>query len=148
MDIKFAQVIFWENRFYIPSFVESEGELIIYSNPIHELDSDADVQQLASVIKNVLDLPRPRVPEILRSDWKKRKDPLLYATHAKNWRDINKYGAMYAITWTKKELRLDISRTDRLEYDGNKAKIYLPDTPIEEIVNEIQDDLRITRKLI
>ncbi len=38
---------------------------------------------MEKVIENVLLTPRPRVHDLSREEWKKRKDPILIATGAK-----------------------------------------------------------------
>ena len=74
-----------------------------------------------------------------------RKDPVLTTTGARSWKELAKTGAAYTIDWTDKEIRVDMSRLDkkgRWEYDPEKTCTFPPDTPLDQIIAIIMEDIR------
>lgn len=85
-------------------------------------------------------IPDPKT----RDEFLARKDPILAASGARNWKQMAKTGASYSIDWTEKEVHIDMSRLNKngvWEYDPEKKRILPPDTSIEEIVEIILEDV-------
>jgi hypothetical protein len=142
MNLRSASIIYYQGKFYIPSSVESESGVIIDAEPVYV--TGVDIGEMVKVIEHVLLAPRPRVPDLSRDEWKKRKDPVLNATGAKSWKELASKGFAYNIGWSDKQKRLDIARVDKQgkwEFDPEKVQIFSVSTPLETIVQIILDDV-------
>jgi len=142
MNLRSASIIYFQGKFYIPSRVESESGVIIDAEPVYVIG--VDMGEMEKVIENVLHTPRPRVPDLSRDEWKKRKDPVLIATGAKSWKELARKGSAYNIGWSDKQKRLDISRVDKQgkwEFDPEKVRVFSVSTPLETILKIILDDI-------
>lgn len=138
MSIRMVGIIVLHGKAYIPSLAETTSGLFIQINPIFEVDIEED--KLADVIEKVSLSPRPRVPDLTREEWKKRKDPVLTATKAKSWKELAQKGASFGLEWTDQGIRLDIPRLDqegRWEIDPSAVTLFPLNTPLKEIAKVI-----------
>jgi len=148
MNLRSASIIYYQGKFYIPSSVESESGIIIDAEPVYV--TGVDSSEMEKVIENVLLTPRPRVPDLSREEWKKRKDPILIATGAKSWKELARKGSSYNIGWSDKQKRLDIARVDKQgkwEFDPGKVRVFSVSTPLETILKIILDDVHLKNDL-
>jgi hypothetical protein len=137
-----SSIIYFQGKFYIPSHVECESGFYIDVEPVYV--TGVDMSEMKKAIECVLLTPRPRVPDLTRDDWKKRKDPVLAASRAKSWKELARKGSSYNIGWTEKQKRLDISMVDeqgRWQFDPQRVQIFPADTPLETIIKIILDDV-------
>jgi hypothetical protein len=116
--------------------------VIIDAEPVYI--TGVDIGEMEKVIENVLLTPRPRISDLTRDEWKKRKDPVLIATGAKSWKELARKGSSYNIGWSDKQKRLDIARVDKQgkwEFDPEKVRVFSVSTPLEKILKIILDDV-------
>lgn len=134
----------WRGKSYLPTQAKFESGIFVDTEPVHV--ADLIVDSLVQAIQAAKDaghelLPDPRT----REEFLARKSPVLKATGARSWKHLAQRGANYSIGWTENEVRIDMSRLDkkgRWEYDPNKVRTLPPDTPLEEIVEIILEDLK------
>lgn len=144
MDFRSIGIIIWNNRAYFPSTVKCYSGIIIQVEPVY--DTNLDVVEMVKAVNKVLSSleNQARIPDPTHNEWKNRKDPVLTATKAKSWKAIAKNGYSYGIEWLEQDVCLTFSRLDkrgRWEIDTEKARKYALDTPLDEIVQAILDDL-------
>lgn len=142
MNLRSASIIYYQGKFYIPSSIESISGIIIDAEPVYV--TGVNIDEMRKVIETVLLTPRPRVPDLTRDEWKKRKDPVLNATGAKSWKELARKGSSYNIGWSDKQKRLDIARVNKQgkwEFDPEKARLFSVSTPLETILKIILDDV-------
>lgn len=142
-------ITIWKARAYLPSYAKHKHGTIIQVDPIYI--TELNEKELVSAVEKVLSSEMKVLPTPTKEEWKKRKDPLLAATGAKSWLELARKGGAYSIEWISQEIRLDILRVDkkgRWEIDPDKVKIFPGDTPIEELIKIILDDVRTKPNLL
>lgn len=105
--------------------------------------SDLNVDELASVLEKVIGIGHKILPNPTAEEWKNRKDPVLAATKAKNWKALATNGASYAIHQINEEIRIDMSYTDekgRWQNDPRKMHSFPKHTSLQEIIKLILSD--------
>ncbi len=136
-------ITIWKARAYLPSYAQHKHGTIIQVEPVYI--SDLNEKELVKSVKKVLSSEMKVLPTPTKEEWKKRKDPLLAATGAKSWLELARKGGAYGIEWIPQGIRLDILRVDkkgRWEIDPAKVQIFKIDTPIDEIIKVILEDIR------
>jgi hypothetical protein len=149
MNFRGVGIIIWNNRVYIPSTATCYSGIIIQVEPVYNIGFD--VAEIVEAIRKVLSSldNQTRIPDPTRDEWKNRKDPVLLATKAKNWKALAKNGHSYGIEWLEQNISLTFSRLDkkgRWEIDSEKTKTYPLNTSTDDIVNTILDDLKKNQK--
>jgi len=107
--------------------------------------ADLNIESLSLAVKKVLAAGHPYLPNPTREEMRRRKDPVLAATKARSWKELAKAGASYSIAWTDKEIQVSMSRRDkkgRWEWDPEKMRSFPLDTPLQEIVAVILEDIQ------
>lgn len=147
MGFRGAGIIVWKGKAYLPCFAQYESGIMVQVEPVYTVE--LEVSELLSAIDKVLSQRQQLLPDPTEEEWKRRKDPILAAIGAKSWRELAKKGYSYGIEWIPEGIRLDISRLDkkgRWEIDPTKVQIFLPDTPLKEIVEIILEDLKTRQR--
>jgi hypothetical protein len=143
-QIQVSGIYVWGGKAYLPAQAQYESGIYVDVEPVYIIDIQADT--LKQAIQNVKVARHARIPDPKsREEFLERKSPILSATGARNWKQLAKSGACYDISWSEKEVRINMSRLDkkgRWEYDPSKVRILPPDTSLEEIVEIILDDLK------
>jgi len=107
--------------------------------------ADLEPESLLHAIDKVLAAGHPRLPTPTREDMKRYERTILKATGVHSWKELAKAGASYSIDWTDKGIQVSMSRLDkkgRWEWDPEKMRTFPPDTPLQEIVTVILEDIR------
>jgi len=142
--VSLVVVYVWKGRAYIPIQAQYESGIFVGIEPV--IIASLNIEEMAEAVRAVKDAGHKRLPDPkTREEFLARKDPVLEATHARSWKQLAKTGASYTIGWTENEVRIDMSRLDkkgRWEYDLEKARILPSDTPIDQIVEIILEDLK------
>jgi len=136
-------IVVWHGKAYLPVQARLESGAWMDLEPVYI--ADLNIESLSSVIKKVLAAGHPYLPNPTQEEMRRRKSPILAATGARNWKELAKAGASYSIDWTDKEIQVSMSRLDkrgRWEWDPEKMRAFPPDTPLQEIVATILEDIR------
>ncbi len=101
----------------------------------------------ATVLRLIMCLAsgHPRLPTPTREDMKRFERTILKATGAHSWKELAKVGASYSIDWTDKGIQVSMSRLDkrgRWDLGSQKMHIFPSDTPLQEIIAVILEDVR------
>lgn len=138
-----VSIVVWRGKAYLPVQALLESGLWMDLEPVYV--ADLDPTSLLSAVEKVLIAGHPRLPDPTREEMQRRKDPILTATQARSWKELARTGAAYSIDWTDKEIRVDTSRLDkkgRWEWDPEKIRTFPPDTPLQDIVAVILEDIQ------
>jgi len=133
----------WHGKAYLPVQARLESGMWMDLEPVYI--ADLNTKDLLLAIEKVLAAGHPRLPDPTREEMRQRKDPILKATKAHSWKELARTGAAYSISWTGEEITVYMSRLDkkgRWEYDPEKTRAFPPETPLEEIVAVILEDIR------
>lgn len=137
-------VYIWKSQAYIPVQDQYESGIFVGTEPVYI--TPLNIAEMTKAIQAVKEAGHKKIPDPkTREEFLERKDPILAATGARSWKQLAKTGASYTIGWTEKEVRIDMSHLNKKgvwEYDLDKVKILQPDTPIEQIVEIILEDLK------
>ena len=135
----------WHGKAYLPTKARFESGIFVDVDPVHVIDIDAN--DLSKAIKAVKNTGHSYLPDLkTREEFLARRDSMLAVSGARNWKQLARTGACYTIEWTEKQVRIDMSRLDkkgRWEYDLTKTQILPPDTPVEQIVEIILEDIKM-----
>lgn len=138
-----ASIVVWHGKAYLPVLGRFESGVWAHLDPVYV--ADLDPESLLLAIGKVLAAGHPRLPTPTREDMKRYERTMLKATGARNWKELAKAGASYSINWTDKEIQVSMSRLDkkgRWEWNPEKMRTLPPDTPLQEIVAVILEDIR------
>lgn len=141
--MKVVGIYVWRGKAYVPVEAQFESGIFVDIEPVYT--ADLNTEELLAAVKVVLKAGHPRLPTPTREEMQQRKDPVLATTKARSWKELAKTGAAYTIDWTDKEIRVNMSRLDkkgRWEYDPEKMRIFPPDTPLNDIITVIFEDIR------
>lgn len=137
-------VYIWRGKAYIPIHDQYESGIFVGVDPVYI--TPLNKEELTKAIQTVKDTGHKIIPDPkTREEVLVSGDPILAATGARSWKQLAKTGASYTVGWTEKEVQIDMSRLNKKgvwEYDPGKVKILPPDTPIEQIVEVILEDLK------
>lgn len=149
MNLRLVDIYVWRGKAYLPVLARLESGVFLIIEPVYT--AELNVEALLSAVKKVLAAGHPYRPDPTREEMRRRKDPLLAATKARNWKELARTGASYGITWTDKEIRVDMSRLDkrgRWEWDPTKTRIFSLDTPLPDIIAVILEDIQSRSELV
>lgn len=138
-----VSIICWRGKAYMPVHAKLESGAYLAIGPVYTAGLNAE--ELIAAAEKVLAAGNPRRPDPTREEMRKLKDPVLTATGARTWKELARTGAAYAISWTDKEIQVEMSRLDkqgRWEWDPAKRRIFPPDTPLPEIIAVILEDIQ------
>lgn len=138
-----VDIVVWHGKAYLPVKARLESGLWMDLEPVHV--ANLNTNDLLSAIEKVLAAGHPRLPDPTREEMRQRKDPVLTATKARNWKELARTGAAYSISWTDKEIQIYMSRLDkkgRWEWDPEKVRTFPPDTPLQDIIAVILEDIQ------
>jgi len=134
----------WHGKAYVPTQGQYESGIFVDTDPVYV--TAIDIAEMTKAIQAVKEAGYKKIPDPkTREEFLARKDPILAATGARSWKQLAKTGASYTIGWSEKEVRIDMSRLDKKgvwEHDLKKTKILTADTPVEQIVEIILEDLK------
>lgn len=139
----------WRGKAYLPVQAQLESGVFMDIEPVYTAELNAE--ELLAAVEKVLAAGHPRRPHPTWEEMRRRKDPVLAATGARNWKELARSGASYDIEWTGKEIIVNISRLDkqgRWEWDPVKRRIFPPDTPLQDIIAIILEDIRSRPELV
>lgn len=140
---RLAGIYVWHGRAYLPVQAQLQSGIWMDVEPVYCVGLSG--QDLVAALEKVLSAGHLRLPNPTREEVRRRKDPVLAASKARSWRELERTGAAYTISWTDQETRIEMSHPDRTrewEYDANKRRILPPDAPLSEIVAIILEDVR------
>lgn len=143
MKLTVVGIYVWRGKAYLPVQAQFESGVFVDVEPVYV--TGLSMEELLSSVKKVLAAGHPRLPNPTREEMQQRKDPVLAVTKARNWKELARTGASYTIGWTDEQIRVDMSRLDRKgrwEYDPEKMHTFPPDTPLQEILTVILEDIR------
>lgn len=141
--MRVVSIYVWHGKAYLPVQAQFESGVFVAIEPVYTANLNAE--DLLAAVKMVLAAGHPRLPNPTREEMQQRKDPVLAATKARSWKELARTGAAYTTDWTDKEIRVDMSRLDkkgRWEYDPEKMRTFPPDTPLQDIVAVILEDIQ------
>ena len=143
MQLRVVSIFVWRGRAYVPVQAQYESGIFTSVEPV--LTVDLTLCELTSAVGTVLAAGHPHLPDPTREEAQKRNDPVLMAAKASTLKKMMSAGASYGIAWTNKEVRVDMSRLDkkgRWEFDPAKVRVFPSDTPLEEVLAVILEDIR------
>ena len=143
MQLRVVSIFVWRGRAYVPVQAQYESGIFTSVEPV--LSVDLTLGELTSAVGTVLAAGHPHLPNPTRDEAQKRNDPVLMAAKASTLKKMMSAGASYGIAWTNKEVRVDMSRLDkkgRWEFDPAKVRVFPSDTPLEEVLAVILEDIR------
>lgn len=144
VNLTVVVIYVWRSKAYIPVQDQYESGIFVGTEPIYIVELKSN--DLVRAVKSVKEKGHKRIPDPKsREEVLKRKDPVLAATKAKSWKQLARNGASYTIGWTEKEIRIDMSRVNNRgvwENDLQKLKMLSPNTPLENIVGIILEDIK------
>ena len=143
MQLRVVSIFVWRGRAYVPVQAQYESGIFTSVEPV--LTVDLTLGELTSAVGAVLVAGHPHLPNPTREEAQKRNDPVLMAAKASTLKEMMSEGASYGIAWTNKEVRVDMSRLDkkgRWEFDPAKVRVFPLDTPLEEVLAVILEDIR------
>lgn len=143
MVLRIVDIYIWRGKAYLPVVAKLESGAYLIIGPVYTAGLNAE--ELIAAIEKVLAAGHPRRPDPTREEMRKLKDPVLAATGARTWKELARTGATYDISWTDKEIQVEMYRLDkqgRWEPDPAKRRIFPPDTPLPEIIAVILEDIR------
>jgi hypothetical protein len=141
MKRQLVGIYVWRGKAYLPVEARIESGMWMDIEPVYT--SGLKAEELLSAVKKVLAAGHLCLPNPTREEMRQRKDPILTATKARSWKELARTGASYSISWTDKEIRVDMSRLDkkgRWEYDPEKMRSFPTDTPLQDIIHVILED--------
>lgn len=146
----FVGIYIYQGKAYLPAHAQFESGIFVDIEPVYV--SEIEKNALAEAIQSVRDAGIDQIPNPKSHDeFRNRKDPILSITGARSWKQLEKTGVSYSITWTKKEVRIDMSKLDkkgRWVFDLAKVTLLPPDSPLENIVEIIIDDIKTRPEVI
>lgn len=143
MKRQLVGIYVWRGKAYLPVEARIESGMWMDIEPVYT--SGLNAEELLSAVEKVLAAGHPRLPNPTREEMQQRRSPILKATKARSWKELARAGASYTVSWTDERIRVEMSRLDekgRWEYDPEKRHIFPPDTPLQEIVAVILEDIR------
>lgn len=143
MPFRVVGIYIWHGKAYLPIQAQLESGAFMDIEPVYTAGLNAE--ELIIAVKRVLAASHPRWPHPTQEEMRKRKDPVLAASGARNWKELARSGAAYDISWTDKEIRVEMSRLDRQgrwEWDPAKRRIFPPNTSLREIIEVILEDIQ------
>lgn len=143
MNRRSVSIVVWQGKAYLPCQARIEAGMWMDVEPVYVSDIDLDSLQVS--VEKVLSFGHPLLPTPTQEDVKRMKSPLLVATKARSWKDLARAGASYGIDWTDQHIRVDISYRDkqgRWQNDPAKVRTFPLDTPLEEVLTVILEDIR------
>jgi len=142
MVLTMVGIIVYRGKAYISSFAETEAGFHVRIEPVYVVNINGE--ELLCALRKALAVGNPRIPTPTREELS-RKGPVLRATKARSMKELAKTGAAYNIAWTDKGIEVETTRLDkqgRWEFDPGKRRVFPSDTPLEEIVAVILEDIR------
>jgi hypothetical protein len=149
MQLVVVVVYVWRGKAYLPVQAQLESGPFMGIEPM--FTAGLNTEELLSAVEKVLAAGHPRLPDLTREEMRQRKDPVLAATKVRSWKELARTGASYTIGWTDKEIRVDMSRLDKKgkwEFDPEKMRIFPPNTPLQDIIAVILEDIRSRPELM
>ena len=141
--IQVAHILLRKGKAYLPTEGQVEGGgAFVQIDPvlITEIASDAIAEALAQIAA----IGHPTIPNILRDEWKQRKDPLLTATRVRSWSALARTSASYNITWESHQITLMLHALDakgRFAATPERAKIFTESVSLRELAEHIVTDV-------
>jgi len=136
-------IYIWMGKAYLPVQGRFDSGIWVDLEPVYV--ADATTEDLASAIEKVLATGHPQLPDPTKGEWQKRRDPVLAATKARNWKALAREGVSYSIGWTEDQIRLDMSMVDnkgRWQFDPAKMRILPLGTSVHDLVTLILEDIK------
>ncbi len=133
----------YHGKAYLPTQVKFESGIRADAEPVYT--ANLTLQDLVHAAEKVLTTGEARLPDPTREEWRRRKSPTLDATKARSWKELERSGASYSVAITDALVRVDVSRLDEMgqyQFDPAKARIFPPDTPLQDIMQVILDDIQ------
>ena len=143
MNRQLVGISVWRGKAYLPVEARIESGMWMDVEPVYTAGLNAE--ELLSAIEKVLAAGHPRLPDPTREEMRQRKDPVLRAARGRSWKELARTGASYTVGWTDKEIQVTMSRLDkkgRWEYDPDKMHTFPVDTPLQDIVDVILEDIQ------
>lgn len=147
--IKGASIIIHQKKAYIPVEAEIVGGPYIAVDPVFQ--ADLTVESLISAFEQVMAIGHPQIETPpSRSEWRRRRDPVLAATGVRSWRQLDQEGLFYGVWWQNGDVVLYLHPLDA---DGqqpivgqDRMRIFPGDVAIAQIAAAILEDVAmITR---
>lgn len=148
MNRRSVSIVVWQGKAYLPCQARIEAGMWMDVEPVYV--SDIDLGSLQVSVEKVLSFGHPLLPTPTQEDVKRMKSPLLAATKARSWKDLAHAGASYGIDWTDQHIRVDISYRDkqgRWQNDPAKVRTFPLDTPLEDVLAVILEDIHLRPEL-
>lgn len=143
-QLQIVVIYVWRGRAYLPTQGQFTSGIFVNIDPVYVVNlNKKDITEAIKAVKDsgYIRLPSPKT----REEFRALRDTVIVATGARSWKQLARTGAAYTVGWTGMETRIDMSRLDkkgRWENDPNKVRILPPDTPLEEIVEIILEDIK------
>jgi len=143
MNQRSVSIVIWQGKAYVPGQARIEAGMWMDVEPVYV--SEIELGSLKVAVEKVLSFGHPLLPTPTQEDIKRMKSPLLAATKARSWKDLARAGASYGVDWTDQHVRVDMSYRDkqgRWQNDPAKVRTFPLDTPLEEVLAVILEDIR------
>lgn len=144
-----VDLIVWRNKAYFPALGKFPSGIYAAIEPVYVSELEVDAMVIAA--KQVLTLGITQLSEVTSDEWRKRSDPILAATRARNWKELGRTGLSYGISWSEQQTRIDMSLRDkqgRWQNDPARAQNLPPNTALEDIMRIILVDVHSHPELL
>ncbi len=138
MDLRVAVICVRKAKAYFPSQAKSTAGYFVNIKPVFV--TNLLEEEMTQALDDVVARSCPIIPALTRDEWKKREDPLLEATKAKNWPDLMRHSLSYFVEWNDSGIRLEMSRLDgdgNWEFDPGRRQILPIGSPVIDIIRLI-----------
>lgn len=143
-----VDIVVYRGKAYLPALGQFPSGIYTAIEPVQVAQLTMD--DLASAARKILERGISPLPEVTAEEWRRRSDPLLKATKVRNWKELGRNGLSYGITWTDQHICVDMSYRDkqgRWQNDPAKVRTFPLDTPLEDVLAVILEDIRARPEL-
>lgn len=143
MVTNIVDIVVYRGKAYLPTLGQFPSGIYAAIEPVQV--AKLSVDDLVDATKKALARGISQLPEVTAEEWRKRSDPILKATKARSWKELGRIGTSYGMSWTDQNIRVDMSYRDkrgRWQNDPAKERTFPLDTPLEDVLAVILEDIR------
>lgn len=136
-------IVVWRSKAYFPCQGRFPSGIYADIEPVYA--AELELGDFITTAQRVMARGISELPEVTAEEWRKRPDPILKATKARSWKELARAGASYGVDWTDQHVRVDMSYRDkqgRWQNDPAKVRMFPLDTPLEDVLAVILEDIR------
>jgi hypothetical protein len=143
MHSELIVIYVWEGRAYVPVKGRIPSGLYLEMDPVQV--AELTLGAILDAASRVDAMGNPALPQPPEKFWRKRWSPTLETSKAPSWKAMMRTGTAYSIDREAEQIVLRSSKPDkrgRWEWDRDKNRVFPLDTPLEDIVPFILEDIQ------